>query len=215
MQNIRPHSNVVQLLGICVDPQYPLCIVTELMPGGSLDSFLRSSKGKQLTHPEMIRIAMGITAGMQHLHSENIIHCDLAARNVLLSKSLDAKVSDFGMARVLNAEDEQHQTMAEVGPIRWMAPESMKDQVYSAKSDVWSFGVVLFEIASFGEAPYRELANLQVSLAVISGSRRLKPPEDAPQVFEELMSMCFATQPEDRPSFASMHAMLSDALEEM
>ncbi|KAL6052492.1 Ephrin type-A receptor 1 [Balamuthia mandrillaris] len=181
-----------------------------LMPGGSLDSFLRSSKGKQLTHPEMIRIAMGIHGwhaapplGERH------------SLNVLLSKSLDAKVSDFGMARVLNAEDEEHKTMAEVGPIRWMAPESMKDQVYSAKSDVWSFGVVLFEIASFGEAPYKELANLQVSLAVISGSTRLKPPEDAPQVFEELMSMCFATQPEDQPSFTSMHAMLSDALEEM
>ncbi|KAL6052490.1 CLL4A clavata1-like receptor S/T protein kinase protein [Balamuthia mandrillaris] len=215
MQNIRPHSNVVQLLGVCVDPQYPLCIVTELMPGGSLDAFLKSPKGQQLTHPEMIRIAMGITAGMQHLHSENIIHCDLAARNVLLNNSLDAKVADFGMARVLSAEDEQHQTLANVGPIRWMAPESMKDQVYSAKSDAWSFGVVLFEIASFGELPYEELANLQVSLAVVSEGRRLEPPKDAPKVFVELMSMCFATQPEDRPNFTSMNAMLSDALEEM
>ncbi|KAL6063114.1 Tyrosine-protein kinase receptor [Balamuthia mandrillaris] len=208
MQNLRPHSNVVLLLGVCVHPEHPLCIVTELLPKGSLLDFLKSQEAANLNHKDLLRIAKGIAAGMQHLHAEQIVHCDLSARNILLTETLEAKVADFGMSRVLSADEEQHKTLSNVGPVRWMAPESIKDRVYSEKTDVWSFGVVLWEIASFGEMPYKQLTPMQVSVQVVTEDLRLEPPEGAPEVFGELMMECFAKRPEDRPSFKSLHSRL-------
>ncbi|KAL6063116.1 Tyrosine-protein kinase receptor [Balamuthia mandrillaris] len=212
MQNLRPHSNVVLLLGVCVHPEHPLCIVTELLPKGSLLDFLKSQEAANLNHKDLLRIAKGIAAGMQHLHAEQIVHCDLSARNILLTETLEAKVADFGMSRVLSADEEQHKTLSNVGPVRWMAPESIKDRVYSEKTDVWSFGVVLWEIASFGEMPYKQLTPMQVSVQVVTEDLRLEPPEGAPEVFGELMMECFEKRQDDRPSFKSLHSHLHTAL---
>ncbi|KAL6071243.1 Tyrosine-protein kinase abl1 [Balamuthia mandrillaris] len=218
MQNLRPHSNVVLLLGVCLHhPEHPLCIVTELLPNGSLLDFLKKQKS-QLPEEEklgwnelMVRIAKGVAAGMQHLHAEQIIHCDLSARNILLTENLEAKVADFGMSRVLSAEEDHHQTMSNIGPVRWMAPESLKDRVYSEKTDAWSFGVVLWEIATFGEMPYKNLTTMQVTVEVVMGRIRLEAPEGTPEVFCELMEQCLASNPEERPTFENIHCRLQKA----
>ncbi|KAL6064786.1 receptor protein-tyrosine kinase [Balamuthia mandrillaris] len=120
LQNLRPHPNVVLLYGVCMGSQTPLCIVTELLPRGSLSDYLHSDEGQQLSPLDMLRIAKGVAAGMMHLHAERLLHCDLAARNVLLSDTLEAKVADFGMARVLREGQDYHQTLSNEGPVRWM-----------------------------------------------------------------------------------------------
>ncbi|KAL6065542.1 putative serine/threonine-protein kinase SIS8 isoform B [Balamuthia mandrillaris] len=217
MQRLPPHPNVVLLFGVCMDAENPLCIVTEFLPNGSLLDHLHDikKKGARMEHGDMMRIAKGIAAGMMHLHAERILHCDLAARNVLLTGNLEAKVSDFGMARVLREGQAQHQTNSNEGPVRWMAPESLRERVYSEKTDAWSFGVVLWEIATAGKVPFADKSNAQVCVEVLSQGLRLAAPEDAPLVFRHLMEACFRENAEERPSFAMMFEMLKQARKEV
>jgi len=141
MKNLRPHRNVITLFGYCLSP---LCIVTEYCNSGSLYQLLQD--GKLIKEEFMFKIVYGIVAGMNHLHIEGIIHRDLAARNILLNQS-DVKVCDFGMSRLISTEVESsNQTENTVGPLRWMSPESLNERVYSTKTDVYSFGCVIYEI---------------------------------------------------------------------
>ncbi|KAL6057428.1 CLL4A clavata1-like receptor S/T protein kinase protein [Balamuthia mandrillaris] len=217
MQRLPPHPNVVLLFGVCMDAEHPLCIVTEFLPNGSLLDHLHDikKKGARMEHGDMMRIAKGIAAGMMHLHAERILHCDLAARNVLLTGNLEAKVSDFGMARVLREGQAQHQTNSNEGPVRWMAPESLKERVYSEKTDAWSFGVVLWEIATAGKVPFADKSNAQVCVEVLSQGLRLEAPADAPLVFRHLMEACFRENAKERPNFAMMFEMLKQARKEV
>jgi len=141
MIKIKPHPNVIQMLAICVDP---LCIVMEFAAKGSLESALKTRKNIELSLK--IEWMKQIAAGMSHLHEEGVVHKDLAARNVLLTKSEVCKISDLGLSRVLNSETQQHTSSTEFGPVKWMAPESLLKALYSPKSDVWMFGVTCVEI---------------------------------------------------------------------
>mmetsp|Transcript_10869 Transcript_10869/g.14937 ORF Transcript_10869/g.14937 Transcript_10869/m.14937 type:complete len:251 (+) Transcript_10869:88-840(+) len=134
MKKLKPHPNVTRLLGVC--PQ-PGCIVLEYVDNGTLSDFLSDSKSVDVQ--TQISIARGIAEGMLYLHNEGIIHRDLAARNILLTQDLIPKVSDFGMSRQILDEKNTNKT----SPIRWMAPEAMKERVYNRKTDVWSYGAVL------------------------------------------------------------------------
>jgi len=149
MRNLPFNPNVIQFIGICV---VPLCIITKFYENGSLIGYLK--KNGKLPINQSINMLLGISLGVMHLHKNNIIHRDLAARNILLSSKLDAVVSDFGFARILGSHEEIGQTDSEVGPIRWMAVESLRERLYSKKSDAWSFGVVAYEIFSGGKEPY-------------------------------------------------------------
>jgi serine/threonine protein kinase len=135
---LPPHPNVVQTFGVSLDSEFPY-IVLEFCNGGSLDKIL--SKQQQLTAAEQQTLVKGIAFGLLHLHSHNIVHRDLAARNILVGDH-KPKISDFGMSRVLKDGAQQGQTASRLGPVRWMAPESIRDAVYSTKSDVWAFGIV-------------------------------------------------------------------------
>ena len=201
MKNLRPHRNIVQVLGVCLDP---LSIVTEFVAGGSLYSFLHSSL--PLNGELLFKIIRGITSGMVHLEAEGVVHRDLAARNVLLTEDKEAKISDFGMSRSLGGQTAK-KTQTDVGPIRWMAIESLTSQVYSSKSDVWAWAVTMYEILT-RQDPYPGKEVTQVVIAVREGYR-MDVPTIAGKELADLIKECWAERPQDRPTFAQIYKRLS------
>jgi len=144
------------------------------------------------------------------LHSEGVFHRDLAARNVLLTSGGQAKISDFGLSRT--GSGGVSQTVTKTGPLKWMAPESIRYRVYSVQSDVWSFGVTLWEIVCRDE-PYSHLDAVQAALEVTQGEPplRLQPPAYCPAILSELMQQCFFTEPQHRPDFKMIHHRLKNS----
>jgi len=202
MKEMQPHQNVVSFLGACNDP--PL-IVTEYLENGSLFHLLKSKQPMDMNMK--IKILQEISAGMDHLSRESIIHRDLAARNILLTELNVAKVADFGMSRMI-ASDSSYTTNA-AGPLKWMAPESLKKKKYSTKSDVWSFGVVCIEVLTRNE-PYPDLTTADFALRVFAEKLTLKnsiPPE-TPLFLKNIILKCFEVDPEKRPSFSEIHEIL-------
>jgi len=204
MCSLRPHPSVVQFFGASTKPGQPLCIVTEFLEGGSLLHLLQVD-GQSISPSDMTKMAKGIASGMVHLISEKIIHRDLAARNILLTGSRTCKVSDFGMSRFGNTEDISGSTQTTVGPLRWMSPESISDGEYSEKTDVWSYGVTLYEIVSRAQIPYGQIKDpVQAAHKVAMGKVTLVPPEDCPPLLAELMRSCLQLEADSRPSFKSI-----------
>eukprot|EP01118_Nematostelium_gracile_P007130 TRINITY_DN2304_c0_g1_i1.p1 TRINITY_DN2304_c0_g1~~TRINITY_DN2304_c0_g1_i1.p1 ORF type:complete len:531 (-),score=133.00 TRINITY_DN2304_c0_g1_i1:70-1662(-) len=204
--NIRPHENVIQLLGISTEPY---SIVVKYYEEGSLYNYIE--KGNPLPEKEIISLLKGIAAGVSHIHSEKMVHRDLACRNILLSRSkngLNAVIADFGFTRKLTAGN-SGTTRSTVGPVRWMAPESLRDQIYSYKSDVFSFGVIMWEMVA-RKLPWGEMDQVKVILAVLDG-KTLEIPEKTPSELATLMKSCWRTNPEDRPTaqglFDKLNAM--------
>lgn len=162
-----------------------------------------------------MKLLLGISKGVFHLHSEGVIHRDLAARNILLSADLEPKVGDLGMSRYLCGK-EVGQTSSTVGPLKWMAPESILDNVYSPQSDVWSFGVVCWEVIT-QEEPFPELSALQAASQVLHSGLRLHVPDESicPPTLASLMESCWATEPLKRPSFAVICSLLTQLEKEL
>ncbi|KAL6056515.1 Tyrosine-protein kinase abl1 [Balamuthia mandrillaris] len=213
MKNLRPHGNVLLLLGVCEDDYHNHYVVTEFMARGDLRHFLMSEQGQSMVdHQMMLAMAKEIAVGLSHLHSEGIIHRDLASRNLLLTEEYSIKISDFGLSRLKrDTESEEQTTKSEVGPLKWMAPESISQQTYSHKSDVWSYGVVLWELTNFGEEPYPELSLVQAALAVVDEKMTPTIPSDIPSVLQEIMRACWQYDPKDRPTMEEIVSMLSNA----
>jgi len=205
MCKIRPHSNVVQFQGFC-EHGGQIFVVTELCKGGSLFTFLHS--GAPMDSKMILTILTGIASGVNHLHKQGIIHRDLAARNILLTSSMDVKVSDFGMSKIVNNSDSDSlQTLSTVGPIRWMAPEYIQERLYSTKSDVWSFGVVIYEVTT-RKAPYENMTTEQVILHVCTKSQLpLNPSTQYPKL-SKLMENCMARDPKNRSNFSDIYSNL-------
>jgi len=214
MKNLRPHPNVCDLLGVCTKPEFPVCIVTELLSEGSLVDLFNNGK-ITIDAGLAVTIAKDIASGMSHLHKENILHCDLAARNLLVSlKGKDqyvVKVADFGLSHI--SESDNYNLKAEAKfPIRWSAPELMTRAQVSKASDVWSFGVVIWEIIEW-EKPYHQIAsNNEVMKQVCNEGLRLERPtriEIADKLWE-IMKSCWATEPKNRPSFQDLYKTLGE-----
>jgi len=203
MIELPPHPNVVHLFGISLDGPQPI-IVMEYCVGGSLDKLLFDSNVK-LSDEDKIRLVRGIALGMLHLHKHNIVHRDLAARNILLTASGDPKISDFGMSRVV--EKNEGRTKATIGPIRWMAPESLANRTYSKKSDVWTFGIVVYEIVAQRE-PHNVDDVLGVALQIRDEGLTPQIPNDCPSLLKDIMLMCWQKEPEQRPTFDIICALL-------
>ncbi|CAF0765416.1 unnamed protein product [Brachionus calyciflorus] len=200
------HSNLVQLLGICTR-EPPYYIITEFMPNGNLLDFLRNSnKDDLLSFNVLLYFGVQIASAMSYLESKNFIHRDLAARNCLVGENHLVKVADFGLARLINQSNQSEYT-AHIGakfPIKWTAPEGLAYNKFSSKSDVWAFGVLLWEIATYGKSPYQgvELANVY---HLLDSGYRMECPDSCPLNVYELMRRCWQWEPTNRPSFSEIY----------
>jgi len=206
VKNLRNHENVCSIFGVCTNPEYPICIVLEYVSGGSLQTAL-SDKKIQMTGPRLIQFAKQICSGMSHIHKENLLHCDLACRNVLVApqgtRKHVLKITDFGLARISSAGIYDAKEEAKF-PIRWTAPEVLTKFKVSRASDVWSFGVVMWEMIE-AKTPWYDKQNSEVLDLVCNQQQYLPKPKatfeyPANEVYA-LMVQCWQFDPNLRPSF--------------
>lgn len=202
------HPNIIRLYGVVLTQ--PLKMVTELAPLGSLYDTLRA---RQFEYP-LLRLwlfATQIVAGMDYLETRRFIHRDLAARNVLLSSKEVVKIGDFGLMRGLSQEKDHYIMGAHRRiPFAWCAPESLRIGSFSHASDVWMFGVTMWEMFTYCEEPWFGLTGRQILLRVEQDGERLEKPPDCPQELYVVMRKCWAVNPGDRPNFAELTTMLAE-----
>ncbi|XP_015787696.1 tyrosine-protein kinase transmembrane receptor Ror-like [Tetranychus urticae] len=233
LSNFR-HPNIVKLIGVTNEEVTP-SMVFEYMALGDLTEILRKCDPRKLKHKnvdspcssttgtilsttdeseikplyegDLIWIATQIAAGMLYLSSQHFVHRDLATRNCLVTHNLTVKISDFGLSRDIYTCDYYKVNGTKMLPIRWMSPESIIYGKYTLESDVWSFGVVLWEIFAFGKQPYYGHSNDEVIRLILQGIL-LIPPEDCPEFIYKLMAGCWKTEPKDRLNFNTIYKEL-------
>ncbi|RUS77386.1 hypothetical protein EGW08_014866, partial [Elysia chlorotica] len=213
------HPNIVKFIGVCFG-QHPHYIVLELLEGGDLKTFLRTCRPKQdqassLTVLDLLRLALDIASGCLHLEEKRFIHRDIAARNCLLTTkgpSRSAKIADFGMARDIYRSDYYKKVGRAMLPVKWMPPEAFLDGVFTTKTDVWSFGILLWEVFSLGHMPYPGCSNEEVMNLVTQGGR-LDPPDSCSLAVLSIMIACWSSEPEERPTFSAIISSLEKSLQ--
>ncbi|XP_068163927.1 tyrosine-protein kinase Tec [Antennarius striatus] len=203
------HPKLVQLYGVC-SQQKPIYIVTEFLEHGCLSHFLWQRRGS-FSLGSLLSICLDVGEGMEHLESHGFIHRDLAARNCLVHNSLVVKVSDFGMTRYV-LDDQYTSSSGSRFPVKWSPPEVFNFSRYSSKSDVWSFGVLMWEVFSEGRMPFEQNQNHEV-VALVNNGHRLYRPKLTPPTIYDVMSICWHERPDERPSFTQLCQIISDALE--
>ncbi len=220
---LRGHPSVVQLLGV-VTRDDPQCLVFEHPGQGDLHEFLlQHSPGRSadsvsdisdsgaadrvMDPADMSFMAIQIASGMEYLASRNYVHRDLAARNILVGDNLSVKISDFGLSRDIYSADYYRVQSKSLLPVRWMPPESILYGKFTTESDVWSFGVLLWEIYSYGLQPYYGYSNQEV-IEMIRSRQLLPCPEDCPSRMYAFMVECWHELPTRRPQFGEIHARL-------
>ncbi|XP_044241541.1 tyrosine-protein kinase Srms [Ursus arctos] len=202
------HERLIRLHAVCSTGQ-PVYIVTELMRKGNLQAFLGTPEGRALGLPLLLSFACQVAEGMSYLEERRIVHRDLAARNVLVGDDLACKVADFGLARLLK-DDVYSPSSGSKIPVKWTAPEAASYRIYSPKSDVWSFGVLLYEVFTYGQCPYEGLSNHE-TLQQVTRGYRLPRPASCPAEVYTLMLECWRGSPEERPAFPALQERLSAA----
>ncbi|XP_040160962.1 uncharacterized protein LOC120898750 isoform X1 [Anopheles arabiensis] len=205
MKKLR-HVKLIQLYAVCTLEE-PIYIITELMKHGSLLDYLQG-KGRSLKLPQLIDMAAQIAAGMAYLESQNYIHRDLAARNVLVGDNNIVKIADFGLARLIK-EDEYEARVGARFPIKWTAPEAANYSKFSIKSDVWSFGILLTELVTYGRIPYPGMTNAEV-LTQVEHGYRMPQPQNCNTPLYEIMLECWNKDPMRRPTFETLQWKLED-----
>ncbi|KAM9518963.1 tyrosine-protein kinase Fer isoform 1-T1 [Salvelinus alpinus] len=199
------HANIVKLIGVCTQRQ-PIYIVMELVPGGDFLSFLRKKK-EDLKTKQLVKFSLDAAAGMAYLELKNCIHRDLAARNCLVGESNLLKISDFGMSRQEDDGIYSSSGLKQI-PIKWTAPEALNYGRYSSESDVWSYGILLWETFSLGVCPYPGMTNQQAREQVEKGYR-MSCPQKCPGEVYKVMQKCWEYKPENRPKFADLQKELA------
>ncbi|XP_065175011.1 tyrosine-protein kinase SRK2-like [Sycon ciliatum] len=205
MKRLR-HPKLIQLYAVCT-VQEPIMIITELMKHGSLLDYLHGD-GHTLDMKQLIDMAAQVAAGMAYLEAQNYIHRDLAARNILVGENLVCKVADFGLARLINEDTYVAHTGAKF-PIKWTAPEAALYNKFTIKSDVWSFGVLLTELVTYGRIPYPGMTNPEV-LAQVERGYRMPIPANCPEKMYDIMMDCWKSNDYERPTFETLQWRLED-----
>ncbi|XP_063311337.1 muscle, skeletal receptor tyrosine-protein kinase [Pelobates fuscus] len=222
------HANIVKLLGVCAVGK-PMCLLFEYMAHGDLNEYLRHRSPRALSalshsslaakvrlsdlNPsplsfiDQLYISRQVSAGMAYLSERKFVHRDLATRNCLVGEDMVVKIADFGLSRNIYSADYYKANENDAIPIRWMPPESIFYNRYTTESDVWAYGVVLWEIFSYGMQPYYGMAHEEVIYYVRDGNV-LSCPENCPLELYNLMRLCWSKMPSDRPSFACIHRIL-------
>ena len=199
MKKLR-HPKLIQLYAICTKEE-PIYIITELMKHGSLLEYIRGN-GHSLKLPQLIDMGAQVAYGMAYLEEKNYVHRDLAARNILVSENLTCKVGNFSMAGILSEGIYEAHTEATF-PIKWTAPEALFHHYFTIKSDVWSFGILLYELITYGQFPYPGMNNTQVIEALQAGYR-MPCPMDCPKQLYEIIRQCWKDNAALRPTFATL-----------
>uniref|UniRef100_A0A8D0FXH6 Tyrosine-protein kinase receptor n=1 Tax=Strix occidentalis caurina TaxID=311401 RepID=A0A8D0FXH6_STROC len=213
------HEHIVKFYGVCVEGD-PLIMVFEYMKNGDLNKFLRAhgpdavliAEGNcpaDLTQSQMLHIAQQIAAGMVYLASQHFVHRDLATRNCLVGENLLVKIGDFGMSRDVYSTDYYRVGGHTMMPIRWMPPESIMYRKFTTESDVWSLGVILWEIFTYGKQPWYQLSNNEVIECITQG-RVLQRPRTCPKEVYELMLGCWQREPHMRLNIKEIHSLLQN-----
>lgn len=190
------HQSVVKFIAACKKPPV-LCVITEYLPGGSLRAFLHKREGELLPIPQVLQMALDIAYGMEYLHMKGVVHRDLKSENLVLGKDGCLKILDFGVSCL---ECDCNSDAHDLGTYRWMAPEMLSQKPYTRKVDVYSFGIVLWELLTT-HLPYEEMGAVQAAFCVIHQNTRPPIPRDCPAVLRDLMCQCWSAEPEDRPEF--------------
>ena len=194
MKKLR-HPHVVMLFGVCTSG--PPSLILEYMSNGSLLSYVKRNRCK-IDLDTQVKFAAEITDGMCYLEQNEQIHRDLAARNVLVNGDKTLKIADFGLSGAVTEQTENRQFA-----VRWMPPEVLADFRFSIKSDVWSFGVLLTEIVTKGETPYKDVTDHDVRGKINAGEIMAKPDGCDDKMYN-IMKLCWKVRPEDRPSFSTL-----------
>ncbi|KAG5281216.1 hypothetical protein AALO_G00068720 [Alosa alosa] len=216
------HEHIVTFYGVCVESD-PIIMVFEYMKHGDLNKFLRAHGPdavlvgetqeqcelpvQMLSQAQMLHIAQQIAAGMVYLASQHFVHRDLATRNCLVGENLLVKIGDFGMSRDVYSTDYYRVGGHTMLPIRWMPPESIMYRKFTTESDVWSLGVVLWEIFTYGKQPWYQLSNNEVIECITQG-RVLQRPRCCTQEVFELMLGCWHREPHMRLNIRQIHSQL-------
>ncbi|CAH1393820.1 unnamed protein product [Nezara viridula] len=226
---VGKHINIINMLGCCTQGG-PLYVLVEFAPHGNLRDFLRQhrpSSGYEpaigediqdnrnvLTQKDLVSFAYQVARGMAYLSSKRCVHRDLAARNVLVSDNYVLKIADFGLARDVHSNDYYRKKTDGRLPVKWMAPEALFHRVYTTQSDVWSYGVLLWEIMSLGGTPYPSVPSMEKLFHLLrTGHRMEKPPCCSLEIYM-MMRQCWCYQPKERPSFSKLVESLDKILME-
>jgi len=203
------HPHIIRLIGII--SQSPICIVMELAHMGEMRSFLQNNRSRLKLHT-VIMYCYQLSAALSYLEGKHFVHRDVAARNVLVSSEDCVKLADFGLSRSLTEQCYYKATKGKL-PIKWMAPESINFRRFTTASDIWMFGVCMWEIMMFGVKPFQGVKNNDV-ISKIEGGDRLPLPQDCPPGMYNLMCSCWLYEPSERPSVSSVKSTLHEIFAE-
>ena len=207
------HEKLIKLYAVCTHEE-PIYIITELMKYGILLGYLQKGEGQNLQVPELVDIAVQVASGMAYMETHHYIHCDLAARSIMIGEGNAVKISNLGLAQLV--DNDEHTTGKDDNipiPVKWTAPECIQHNHFSIKSDVWSFGILLFELVTHGCTPYPGMRNKEI-LTKLKQGYRMPRPNKCPEMLYKIMLDCWKAEPNKRPTFEDLKSRLADQIYE-